>query len=104
MRQSNGGYLNNRCLRVFPPVDNVSNPLGYFLSTSDPSNFELTMSPPRVLRVARSDSQDAFVLVHVVNTGPAALDLTLTATEGECPYVACGTSLLGDSEIKPANE
>ncbi|KAJ5191191.1 uncharacterized protein N7498_010176 [Penicillium cinerascens] len=47
------------------------------------------MSPPRILRISRSDSQDAFVLVHVVNTGPAALDLTLTATEGECPYVAC---------------
>ncbi|KAJ6107921.1 hypothetical protein N7523_009244 [Penicillium sp. IBT 18751x] len=45
------------------------------------------MTLPRVLRIARSDLQDAFVLIHVVNNGPDTLDLALTATEGECPYV-----------------
>jgi hypothetical protein len=48
------------------------------------------MTSPRVLRIARSDLKDAFVLVHVVNNGPDTLDLALTATEGECPYVASG--------------
>lgn len=48
------------------------------------------MTFPRVLRIARSDLKDAFVLVHVVNNGPDTLDLALTATEGECPYVASG--------------
>ncbi|KAJ5577770.1 uncharacterized protein N7459_006734 [Penicillium hispanicum] len=46
------------------------------------------MSSPRVVRIARSDEATAFVLVHVCHTGPGALDLTLTATEGECPYSA----------------
>ncbi|KAJ5745554.1 hypothetical protein N7520_010736 [Penicillium odoratum] len=41
-----------------------------------------------VLRFARSDRPNEFVLLHVVNAGPAPLDLTLTATEGECPYTA----------------
>ncbi|KAJ5653505.1 hypothetical protein N7490_000508 [Penicillium lividum] len=41
-----------------------------------------------VLRFARSDRPNEFVLLHVVNSGPAPLDLTLTATEGECPYTA----------------
>ncbi|KAJ5134091.1 hypothetical protein N7448_000888 [Penicillium atrosanguineum] len=46
------------------------------------------MTLQRVLRIARSDLQDAFVLVHVVSNGPDTLDLALTATEGECPYAA----------------
>lgn len=48
------------------------------------------MASPRVLRIARSDDTDAFVLIHVVHAGPTLLDLTLTATEGECPYTAVG--------------
>ncbi|KAJ5383327.1 hypothetical protein N7517_001238 [Penicillium concentricum] len=50
------------------------------------------MSPPvstdRILRFPRSDETGAFVLVHVSCTGPAPLDLSLTATEGESPYVS----------------
>ncbi|KAJ6002896.1 hypothetical protein N7451_005443 [Penicillium sp. IBT 35674x] len=42
----------------------------------------------RVLRFARSDEQNEFILLHVVKLGPAPLDLTLTATEGESPYTA----------------
>ncbi|KAJ5635441.1 uncharacterized protein N7484_008754 [Penicillium longicatenatum] len=42
----------------------------------------------RVLRFARSDEENEFVLLHVVKLGPAALDLSLTATEGESPYTA----------------
>jgi hypothetical protein len=44
----------------------------------------------RVLRFARSDEENEFVLLHVVKLGPAALDLSLTATEGESPYTARG--------------
>ncbi|RAK94591.1 hypothetical protein BO79DRAFT_135056 [Aspergillus costaricaensis CBS 115574] len=43
-------------------------------------------SPPRVLRVPRSDEPDSYVLLHVARTNTAALDLNLTATEGEFPY------------------
>ncbi|OQE22009.1 hypothetical protein PENFLA_c013G01589 [Penicillium flavigenum] len=43
---------------------------------------------PRILRFPRSDETGAFVLVHVSCTGPAPLDLSLTATEGESPYVS----------------
>ncbi|KAJ5145625.1 uncharacterized protein N7515_000189 [Penicillium bovifimosum] len=43
---------------------------------------------PRVLRFPRSDETDYFVLIHVSCTGPAPLDLTLTATEGESPYIS----------------
>ncbi|KAJ5840029.1 uncharacterized protein N7525_005217 [Penicillium rubens] len=43
---------------------------------------------PRILRFPRSDETGAFVLVHVWCTGPAPLDLSLTATEGESPYVS----------------
>ncbi|KAJ5576350.1 hypothetical protein N7535_003276 [Penicillium sp. DV-2018c] len=43
---------------------------------------------PRVLRFPRSDETDSFVLIHVSRTGPAPLDLTLTATEGESPYIS----------------
>ncbi|KAL2013427.1 hypothetical protein VTN00DRAFT_952 [Thermoascus crustaceus] len=42
---------------------------------------------PRILRVPRSDDPAAYVLVHVLPTGSAALDLKLIATEGESPYV-----------------
>lgn len=48
------------------------------------------MTTPRVLRIPRSDDAEAFVLVHVAHKGPAMLDLTLTATEGECPYTTLG--------------
>ncbi|CAG8939156.1 unnamed protein product [Penicillium salamii] len=41
----------------------------------------------RVLRFERSD-EPGFVLVQVSRNGPAPLDLTLTATEGEAPYVS----------------
>ncbi|KAJ5955704.1 hypothetical protein N7501_009983 [Penicillium viridicatum] len=43
---------------------------------------------PRILRFPRSDETGSFVLVHVSCTGPAPLDLSLTATEGESPYVS----------------
>ncbi|KAJ5720319.1 uncharacterized protein N7483_008253 [Penicillium malachiteum] len=42
----------------------------------------------RVLRIPRSDEQDSFILIHVVSSGSGPLNLTLTATEGECPYAA----------------
>ncbi|KAJ5698258.1 hypothetical protein N7462_000263 [Penicillium macrosclerotiorum] len=47
----------------------------------------MSFSEVRVLQVARSDEPDSFVLLHVFHTGPATLDLTLTATEGESPYI-----------------
>ena len=47
---------------------------------------------PRILRFPRSDETGSFVLVHVSCTGPAPLDLRLTATEGESPYVSLGGS------------
>ncbi|KAJ5431930.1 hypothetical protein N7445_008428 [Penicillium cf. griseofulvum] len=46
------------------------------------------VSTDRILRFPRSDEAGAFVLVHVSYTGPAPLDLRLTATEGESPYVS----------------
>jgi hypothetical protein len=49
-------------------------------------------NPTRVLRFERSDEADAFVLIQVSYNGPAPLDLTLTATEGESPYVSLGGS------------
>lgn len=48
---------------------------------------------PRILRVPRSDDPAAYVLVHVLPTGSAALDLKLIATEGESPYVGSGAPL-----------
>lgn len=48
------------------------------------------MAPRRVIQIVRSDDADAFVLIHVVRAGPAPLDLTPTATEGECRYTAVG--------------
>ncbi|KAJ5665590.1 uncharacterized protein N7477_008038 [Penicillium maclennaniae] len=59
------------------------------------------MTLPRVLRIARSDLQDAFVLIHVVKNGPDTLDLALTATEGECPYVtSVRKSCIRDLRVK----
>ncbi|OQE34367.1 hypothetical protein PENCOP_c019G08187 [Penicillium coprophilum] len=45
------------------------------------------LSTDRILRFPRSDETGDFVLVQVSCTGPAPLDLSLTATEGESPYV-----------------
>ncbi|KAG8526215.1 uncharacterized protein KY384_000208 [Bacidia gigantensis] len=45
-------------------------------------------SQEHVLRVPRSDSEGNFVLVSVKANGPAPLDLTIQATEGESPYAA----------------
>ncbi|KAJ5263723.1 hypothetical protein N7478_011328 [Penicillium angulare] len=42
----------------------------------------------KVIRIARSDEQDGFILMHVLTSGSGLLNLTLTATEGECPYTA----------------
>ncbi|CDM35586.1 hypothetical protein DTO013E5_9834 [Penicillium roqueforti] len=56
---------------------------------------------PRVLRFPRSDETGSFVLVHVSCTGPARLDLSLTATEGESPYVSLvKQSRLNDLQAK----
>ncbi|KAF3396020.1 hypothetical protein F1880_007360 [Penicillium rolfsii] len=46
------------------------------------------MSNSQVLRIPRSDEPHSYVLVHVAPTGPAPLDISLTATEGENPYAA----------------
>ncbi|KAJ5836135.1 hypothetical protein N7447_002161 [Penicillium robsamsonii] len=46
------------------------------------------ISTDRILRFPRSDETGGFVLVHVSCTSPAPLDLRLTATEGESPYVS----------------
>lgn len=51
------------------------------------------MASPRILRLERSDKSHGVLLLHVQHTGPAPLDLTLTATEGESPYTAIGTFL-----------
>ncbi|KAL2863454.1 uncharacterized protein BJX67DRAFT_384611 [Aspergillus lucknowensis] len=42
----------------------------------------------RVLRIRRSDEADAHVLLHVCRSNVAALELNITATEGENPYAA----------------
>jgi hypothetical protein len=48
--------------------------------------------PDRVLRFPRSDEAGAFVLIHVSQNSSAPFDLTLTATEGESPYISlCGS-------------
>ncbi|KAJ5183213.1 hypothetical protein N7492_000829 [Penicillium capsulatum] len=44
------------------------------------------MASPRILRLARSDEPHGFILLRVSQTGPAPLDLSLIATEGESPY------------------
>ncbi|KAJ5238689.1 hypothetical protein N7468_003308 [Penicillium chermesinum] len=46
------------------------------------------MSLPRVIRIARSDESNTFILLNVRSAGPAPLDVRLTATEGESPYTA----------------
>jgi hypothetical protein len=68
-----------------------------FLTLSHPGAFVLCVKmpfpdPKRVLRFERSDETEAFVLIQVSHNGPAPLDLTLTATEGESPYVSLGGS------------
>ncbi|KAJ6001767.1 hypothetical protein N7522_006994 [Penicillium canescens] len=52
--------------------------------------------PDRVLRFPRSDEAGAFVLIHVSQNSSAPFDLTLTATEGESPYI----SLLKQARLK----
>ncbi|OQE15089.1 hypothetical protein PENSTE_c030G07983 [Penicillium steckii] len=46
------------------------------------------MVSSQVLRFDRSDEQNCFVLVNLVNNESDSLDLTLTATEGEGAYTA----------------
>lgn len=58
----------------------------------------LAMASTRVLRLSRSD-ESGFILLHVSNTGPAPLDLTLAATEGECPYTTKGRSCADSSLV-----
>jgi hypothetical protein len=51
------------------------------------------MSSQRLLRVKRSDvADDLFVLLHVASNGDSPLDLNLSASEGENPYVTTSTS------------
>ncbi|KAI9372397.1 hypothetical protein BJX61DRAFT_451163 [Aspergillus egyptiacus] len=47
-----------------------------------------SMSNPRVIHIRRSDEDNSFVLLHVSRPDSAALELTITATEGESPYTA----------------
>ncbi|KAJ5176456.1 uncharacterized protein N7482_002333 [Penicillium canariense] len=59
------------------------------------------MTAPQILRIPRSDEPGSFVLVHVSQAGPAPLDVSLTATEGESPYTASVTqSRLQDLRVK----
>ncbi|WEW56326.1 hypothetical protein PRK78_001769 [Emydomyces testavorans] len=44
----------------------------------------------QILRIERSDSPEAFVLINVSKAGKSELDLRLIATEGENPYVGSG--------------
>ncbi|KAL4959897.1 uncharacterized protein BDV14DRAFT_205268 [Aspergillus stella-maris] len=53
------------------------------------------MSSPRVLRIRRSDDVDSHILLHVSRSDPTALELHLTATEGESPY----TTTLKQSQL-----
>ncbi|KAL2817214.1 hypothetical protein BDW59DRAFT_134100 [Aspergillus cavernicola] len=48
------------------------------------------ISTPRIIRIRRSDLDEAnsFVLLHVSRSDSAALELKITATEGDCPYAA----------------
>ncbi|KOS20528.1 hypothetical protein ESCO_005425 [Escovopsis weberi] len=46
------------------------------------------MESPRVIKFSRSDLDSACVLVQVTKDGPAPLDLTLEASEGDAPYFA----------------
>ncbi|KAL4801535.1 hypothetical protein BDV18DRAFT_73369 [Aspergillus unguis] len=51
---------------------------------------------PRVLRIRRSDEAHSHVLLHVSCSDSAALELNITATEGESPY----TTTLRQSQLK----
>ncbi|KAL2802896.1 hypothetical protein BJX63DRAFT_91751 [Aspergillus granulosus] len=44
------------------------------------------VSTPRVVHIRRSDEADAHVILHVSRTDSSAIELNITATEGECPY------------------
>ena len=54
------------------------------------ANKNDNMVSSQVLRFDRSDEQNCFVLVNLVNNESDSLDLTLTATEGEGAYTAKG--------------
>ncbi|KAL3470410.1 hypothetical protein BJX99DRAFT_264276 [Aspergillus californicus] len=55
------------------------------------------MSASGVIRIRRSDvDDDSFVLLHVSRSDSAALDLKITATEGESPY----TTTVRQSQLK----
>lgn len=73
---------------TFPPPSSHLIPTWVFI----PIMPSPVSTDPRILRFPRSDETGSFVLVHVSCTGPAPLDLTLTATEGESPYVSTGGS------------
>lgn len=45
------------------------------------------MNSEQILRIARSDSEDGYVLVHISSAGALPFDLKLLATEGESPYI-----------------
>ncbi|OGM43588.1 hypothetical protein ABOM_007137 [Aspergillus bombycis] len=49
-------------------------------------SFEFGLSP-RVLRLPRADDPESYILVHVARTGSSLVDLNVTATEGENPYI-----------------
>lgn len=64
------------------------------------------MKEAAVLRVPRTDDEDAYVLVQVVSSGRKGLDFDLAATEGAHPYlVTCtyavhsATPLIGTSVL-----
>ncbi|KAL3445519.1 hypothetical protein BJX65DRAFT_309980 [Aspergillus insuetus] len=44
------------------------------------------VSAPRVVHIRRSDAADAHVLLHVSHIDSSALELSITATEGDNPY------------------
>lgn len=46
------------------------------------------MKEQAVLRVPRTDDDDAYVLVQVTSKGTKGLDFDLAATDGSYPYVA----------------
>jgi hypothetical protein len=49
------------------------------------------VSAPRVVHIRRSDAADAHVLLHVSHIDSSALELSITATEGDNPYTTTGT-------------
>ncbi|KAL4788407.1 hypothetical protein BJX76DRAFT_353162 [Aspergillus varians] len=51
---------------------------------------------PRVLHIRRSDEADSHVLLHVSCSASIALELNITATEGESPY----TTTVRQSQLK----